>query len=131
MNERLQDRDFLLCERIPPQSCIECDALLPDSETLPLMMINQTGEGVVCNGPVILCARCKAAYGQEDFFGQVARQFQFNPYLLVGFMDLSQIPEDKRHLPIGEDPDIPVPLVEFASFKAMQTASFEDDVNLP
>lgn len=128
MNDRLQDRDFLLCEEAPPQQCIECDVLLPDSETFPLMMINETGEAVVCNGPVVLCTRCRNAYAQESFFSRVAMQFQFNPYLLVGFIDLEQIPEDKRHLPLGEDPDLPVPLVEFASFKAMRPASFEDEV---
>ena len=129
MNERLQDRNFLLCEEAPPQQCVECDVLLPDSQTFPLMMINETGEAVICNGPVVLCSRCRNAYAQEDFFSRVAMQFQFNPYLLVGFIDMDQIPEDKRNQPLGADPDVPVPLVEFASFKAMRPASFEDEVS--
>ena len=129
MNDKLQDRDFLLCEEVTPQQCVECDTLLPDSQTFPLMMINETGEAVVCNGPVVLCTRCRAAYAQEDFFSRVAMQFQFNPYLLVGFIDLDQLPEDKRNQPLGEDPNAPVPLVEFASFKAMRPASFEDEVS--
>ncbi len=128
MREDLKERDMILCEIEIPKSCVNCDSFLPAEQHESLMMINPEGEAVVCQGPVVFCPKCKHSYASEAYFLKIANDFGFNPFLLVGFMDLDQIPEDKRHLQLGEDPSLPIPLMDFGSCQALKKASFEDQI---
>lgn len=123
----LQDRQLIMCEAQPPEECVLCEHELPQAVQRALMMINAEGEAVVCQGPCWLCAHCSSAYVEEPYFSRIASQFQYDPYALVGFLDLSQIPEDKQHLPLGEDPDQPIPLLEFTGVQSLGKASLKMD----
>lgn len=125
LNPLLSEREFIFCEGQLPVRCLHCESYLEPPGQYSLMMINEQGEAVVCQGPVVLCPGCKAAYAQEAHYARIAQQFEFNPYLLVGFMDLDAIPEDQRDQPLGEDPDAELPLLEFASFQPLRKAQFD------
>jgi hypothetical protein len=105
-----------------PQHCILCNKHLNDPQDERLMMINESGEAVVCVLPCHFCGNCPAVYLEESALNHVATLFEMNPYAVVGFLDYSQIPIDKQDLPLGEDPDLPVPLVEFTSVMPLQAA---------
>jgi len=127
MRKELNERDLILCEVAIPKNCVNCDAILQAAKQESLMMINTEGEAVVCQGPITFCT-WSHAYALESYFLKIANDFGFNPFMLVGFMDLDQIPEDKRHLQLGEDPSLPIPLIDFKSCQALKKASFEDQI---
>jgi hypothetical protein len=121
----LAERRLILCETQPPPRCILCDSHLPKAEQCQVMLINAEGEAVVCPGPVQLCQKCEGAYVNETYYAQVARNFEFDPYTLVGFVDLNQLPPEARDKPLGEDPNVPIPLYEFVAMQALQKAQFD------
>ncbi|PIQ23278.1 hypothetical protein COW36_08020 [bacterium (Candidatus Blackallbacteria) CG17_big_fil_post_rev_8_21_14_2_50_48_46] len=121
-SERLCDRQAIISSVGIPEQCVLCEKPLPLAEEARFMMINETGDAVVCVLPTHFCEHCSAIYLEEAALNHVAQLFEFNPYAVVGFLDYSQIPEDKQHLPLGEDPDLPVPLVEFSSVQPLQAA---------
>lgn len=125
MSNPLENRRLILCESHPPQQCILCDRLLPESVERRLMMINAQGEAVVCPGPVQLCSGCEAVYVHQLYYSKVASNFEFDPYTLVGFVDFELLPPEQRDKPLGEDPDMPIPLFEFVAVQALQKAKFD------
>jgi len=125
MTPELQQRLMILCEQDVPMRCVQCDAFLPAAAEPSLMMINEAGEAVVCTGPVSFCTGCQAAYAPEKHYQAIAAEFDFNPFSLVGFLDLAQLPEAQRTQALGEDPEQDIPLVEFQSLEALRTASFD------
>ncbi|MEZ0369594.1 MAG: hypothetical protein ACAI44_10945 [Candidatus Sericytochromatia bacterium] len=125
MNERLQERRLIMCQEALPARCVHCELHLPAPQQQSMMMINIEGEAVVCTGPVSFCTGCDAAYVEDAYYAGVAQRFEFDPYTLVGFIDYELLPPDKRDIPIGEDPEQPVPLVEFKAMQALKKASFE------
>ena len=116
---------MIFCESVIPQKCVHCESILPEADAVDMMMINSEGEAVVTPGPVIFCTGCLDVYAEEAYYSDVAAKFQFNPYSLVGFIDVSALPEEKRFQPLGEDPDADVPLVEFSSLQALRDAKFD------
>lgn len=88
-------------------------------------MIDAQGEAGVIPGPVQLCQGCDAVYVHEVHYGAIAREFGFDPYTLIGFIDLNLLPEDQRDQPIGEDPDAEIPLLEFTAVQLLQQARFD------
>lgn len=124
-SNKLENRRLVMCEDPPPVRCVNCDKILPEPVTESMMMINAEGEAVVCGGPVRLCEGCESAYVHQAHFTQVASQFGFDPYALVGFLDFDSLPEDKRHIPLGEDPDTPIPLLDFSGMQSLQRAKFD------
>lgn len=116
----LENRQAVISSVGIPERCVHCDHLLEAPQEASLMMINETGEAVVCSQRTWFCGHCPAIYLEEASLNHVAQLFEYNPYAVVGFIDYAQIPEDKRHLPLGEDPDLPVPLLEFNSVQPLQ-----------
>jgi hypothetical protein len=118
----LLDRQAIISTVGIPERCILCDKALAEAQDQRMMMINESGEAVVCILPTHFCENCPAIYLEEAALNHVATLFEFNPYAVVGFLDYSQIPAEKHDLPLGEDPDLPVPLVEFVSVQPLQAA---------
>lgn len=120
----LENRRLILCEASPPNHCIMCEKPLPAKEERHFMMINIDGEAVVCPGPVQLCEHCEAAYVHEQYYSHVASKFEFDPYTLVGFVDMDSLTPEQRNQPLGEDPDQEIPLKEFIAVQALKPAKF-------
>ncbi|PKL75925.1 MAG: hypothetical protein CVV27_12875 [Candidatus Melainabacteria bacterium HGW-Melainabacteria-1] len=120
----LANRRLVLCQQHPPTHCVHCEQIMPAKTDQRLMMINAIGEAVVCPGPVQLCAGCDAVYVHETYYSGIAAEFGFDPYTLVGFIDLELLPESQRDQPIGEDPTVPIPLLEFTAVQLLQQAKF-------
>lgn len=121
---RLENRKLILCEQTPPDNCVHCEKPLPDPEQQSLMMINAEGEAVICTGPVRLCDHCSSVYAFEGYYAEIASRFEFDPFAMVGFIDYELLPPEQRDL-IGEDEDIPMPLLEFTGMQALQKARFD------
>lgn len=122
--QRLIDRRLILCEQLPPDRCVNCEQPLAETEQQSLMMINTAGEAVICSGPIRLCPGCPAVYAHDAHYAEIARRFEFDPYALVGFIDYELLPPDQRDQ-IGEDPDLPMPLLEFTGMQSLKKARFE------
>lgn len=120
---RLEQRRLILCEQTPPDVCVSCEKPLPDPESQSLMLINAEGEAVICTGPVRLCASCPAVYAFEAYYAEIANRFGFDPFALVGFIDYDLLPPDKRDQ-LGEDEELPMPLLEFTAMQSLQKARF-------
>lgn len=126
LSQLLAERRLILCEQALPGQCLHCEATLPPADVVELMMIDTQGEAVVTPGPIVFCQHCRDAYAEEAYYSGIASRFGFDPYTLVGFIDLSLWPEDKRHLEFGADPELDLPLVEFAQVQALRPAKLED-----
>lgn len=119
----LQDREAILVLVDMPSACVRCSRAL-DIRHESLMMINETGEAIVCNGPAHFCSHCPVVYLPEKHYSGVAKLFEMNPYTLVGFLDLNALPEEERNQPLGEG-DGPIPLCEFTSLQPLQQLKIE------
>lgn len=121
----LQNRRMIFCASGIPAKCVHCDASLPSSDVVEMMMINSEGEAVVTPGPVVFCSGCEDVYAEENYYTDVAARFDFNPYSLVGFIDMSLLPEERREQPLGEDAEMNLPLVEFSALQALRPAKLD------
>jgi hypothetical protein len=120
---RLENRRAIISSAGIPERCVLCEHTLAAPEQARYMMINAEGEAVVCQQQTWFCEHCPPIYLDEKALNHVAELFEYDPYALVGFIDDSQIPADKRDLPLGEDPDLPVPLVEFSAVQPLTPGS--------
>jgi hypothetical protein len=65
------------------------------------------------------CTRCPTAVMNMEKLSEVL-QYSLphwdvgNQFVVLGIIDLDAIPEEKRHLPLGDD-DNPIPLVQFTN----------------
>ena len=125
MNERYHNKRLILCEQLVPTHCVQCDAHLAGSQTVKLMMIDAQGEAVVCSGPVHFCPGCDAVYALDTYYRAVAERFGFDPFALVGFLDMEMLPPERRDEPLGEDPELEIPLVEFVAMQSLRAAKFD------
>lgn len=121
----LRNRQAIVCSVELPQRCVLCDWHMSEPQDERLMMINETGEAVVCILPCYFCEHCSAVYVEEKKLSHIANLFQMNPYAVVGFLDYSHIPPEKHDLPLGEDPDLLIPLVEFTGVSPLQAAELK------
>jgi len=106
-----------------PGPCPRCgDPLQQSSQTY--LVITQHGEEAADNFMIggdigWFCARCPTVVINPEevnkFLMQPLPHWDIGEeFTLVGIVDLDAIPEEKRHLPLGDD-DNPIPLVEFTN----------------
>lgn len=125
MKHSLAHRQAIISQVGIPERCVCCDQRVKPPQVVTVMIINAQGEAAVCDQLAWFCAHCPALYFEEASLNQVAELFAYNPYAVVGLIDYQQLPADKRHVPLGEDPDLPIPLLEFTSVQPLQAGRLQ------
>ncbi|NQT19564.1 MAG: hypothetical protein HQ592_07655 [Planctomycetes bacterium] len=102
--------------------CPECgDWLEPDSHSY-LMMIRDRRDVhpfVVGSQGGHFCPQCPSVVLDRDAFldyASVVHRGDAAEFVVVGLIDSDAVPEDKRHVPFGDDN--PIPLVKFTNIRS-------------
>ena len=97
--------------------CPECGGRLRKSSEC-FLVISPKGESAITSGEGRFCMGCPVVVLEADHFHEMVRLGlpEVRRFAVAGFVDLDAVPEDKRHVPFGED-DNPIPFVKFESFE--------------
>lgn len=108
--------------------CPECGAELEHEYHSYLLALCEDGEVqpfIVGSDAGYFCETCPVVVLDHEAFGKLAGlgsghqdDGMFN---VMGFVNWDAVPEEKSHVPLGED-DNPIPLVQFSNLKLEQLA---------
>lgn len=105
-----------------PDKCPKCDTSL-EAEYHTYLFLIKEGSDVVTfmtgNNGGSFCPQCPVVVLDHEVFAETALAGGSSPnntFTVVGIVDLNAIPEEKQHIPMGDD-DNPIPLVEFLNNK--------------
>ncbi|MBF0451301.1 MAG: hypothetical protein HQK75_11405 [Candidatus Magnetomorum sp.] len=105
-----------------PDKCPECSTSLEAEYHSYLLLTKERNDivsFVVGNDGGNFCSQCPVVVLDHEIFSEMALTGAVSEnavFMVTGIINLKAIPEDKRHVPIGED-DNPIPLVEFLTNK--------------
>jgi hypothetical protein len=104
-----------------PDKCPKCNTSLETEYHTYLFLTQERGEMVpfiTGNHGGNFCSRCPVVVLNTDAFAKTALAGGSSKiaFTVAGIVDLDAIPEEKQHIPLGED-DNPIPLVEFLNNK--------------
>ena len=106
----------------PPDKCPKCNTSLEAEYHTYLFFTKEGGNVVpfmVGNDGGKFCSQCPVVVLDNEVFAETALSGGASGnsiFTVAGIVDLNAIPEEKRHIPIGDD-DNPLPLVEFLNNK--------------
>ncbi|MBU0465512.1 MAG: hypothetical protein KKD21_01845 [Proteobacteria bacterium] len=100
--------------------CPECRSKMENESHTYLVMIKNSNDDVesfmMGNNFGYFCLKCPIIVIDYESFSDLlvsANKVSHNSkFIVAGLVDLEAIPEEKSHIPIGDD-DNPIPLVEF------------------
>lgn len=117
-------RDAIISDVALPSHCIKCQGLLVD-HAADFMLINSTGEALIGGGIGAFCSQCPVVmFESQPLHALASQQPDFNPFTVIGLLDLSALPPARQNQPL-EGPDIPLVLKEFASLQPLTAAKWD------
>lgn len=125
MTSTYQGTIAVICYEALPTDCIECGATSFEEQELSFLMINPEGEGIICQNHAHICQGCPRMYLPNAQFHHTAKLFEYDPYAIVGVIDLAIWPKEKQTLPIEPDENGQLPLVEFEKIEALRPAQID------
>ena len=105
-----------------PKKCPKCSITLEEEFHTYMLLVKEGSEVasfMAGNDGGWFCPNCPVVVLDHDKFANMAMiggETQSGLFMVAGIVNLEAIPEDKRHLPIGDE-DNPIPLVEFLNDK--------------
>lgn len=109
-------------------ACPQCGSRLEAEHHTYVLLVREGGNFdsfVAGNDDGHFCPACPTVVLDHEAFSRFASLgtgLDRGDFLVPGLVDLEAVPEDKRHVPLGED-DNPIPLVQFTNYRAPRSRS--------